>query len=43
VIALAGSFPSRSAAETAVGNLPAGVRENQPWIRSIGSVQEIQR
>jgi DamX protein len=43
VIALAGSFPSRSAAEAAVSNLPAGVRENQPWIRSIGSVQEIQR
>jgi DamX protein len=43
VVALAGSFPSRPAAETAVRNLPAAVRENQPWIRSIGSVQEIQR
>jgi DamX protein len=43
VVALAGSFPTRAAAEAAVSSLPAAVRENQPWIRSIGSVQEIQR
>lgn len=43
VVALAGSFASRAAAETAVRNLPEAVRANQPWIRSIGSLQDIQR
>ena len=43
VVALAGSFTTRSAAEQALGNLPAAVRADQPWIRSLGSVQDIQR
>ena len=43
VVALAGSFSSRSAAEQARANLPEDVRAGQPWIRSIGSVQDIQR
>lgn len=43
VVALAGSFSSRAAAEQALGNLPAAVRADQPWIRSLGSVQDIQR
>ncbi|TVP92911.1 MAG: sporulation protein [Thioalkalivibrio sp.] len=43
VVALAGSFASRPAAEQALENLPAGVRDGQPWIRSLGSVQDIQR
>jgi DamX protein len=43
VVALAGSFTSRSAAEQALANLPEEVRAGQPWIRSIGSVQDIQR
>jgi len=43
VVALAGSFASRSAAEQALANLPEEVRAGQPWIRSIGSVQDIQR
>jgi DamX protein len=43
VVALAGSFASRSAAEQALANLPEAVRAGQPWIRSIGSVQDIQR
>jgi DamX protein len=43
VVALAGSFASRSAAEQALANLPEDVRAGQPWIRSIGSVQDIQR
>ena len=43
VVALAGSFASRSAAEQALANLPEDVRAGQPWIRSIGSVQDIVR
>jgi len=43
VVALAGSFTDRAAAEQAVRNLPAAVRADQPWIRSLGSVQDIQR
>ena len=43
VVALAGSFPSRAAAENAARNLPEEVRANQPWIRSLGSLQDIQR
>ena len=43
VVALAGSFASRPAAEQALANLPGEVRAGQPWIRSIGSVQDIQR
>ena len=42
VVALAGSFASRPAAEEALANLPEEVRAGQPWIRSIGSVQDIQ-
>lgn len=43
VVALAGSFASRAAAENAARNLPEAVRANQPWIRSLGSLQDIQR
>jgi DamX protein len=43
VVALAGSFANRASAEQALGNLPAAVRADQPWIRSLGSVQDIQR
>lgn len=43
VVALAGSFPSRPAAEAALGSLPSAVRSERPWIRSLGSVRDIQR
>lgn len=43
VVALAGSFATRSAAEAALGSLPPAVRSERPWIRSMGSVQDIQR
>ncbi|AGA35116.1 Sporulation domain-containing protein [Thioalkalivibrio nitratireducens DSM 14787] len=43
VVALAGSFADRAAAENALRNLPAAVRADQPWIRSLGSVQDSQR
>lgn len=43
VVALAGSFSTRSGAEQALENLPAAVRAGGPWIRSLGSVRDIQR
>jgi DamX protein len=43
VVALAGSFADRSAAENALSGLPAGVRSDQPWIRTVGSLQQILR
>ncbi len=43
VVILAGSFATRAAAEAAAGDLPEAVRANEPWLRSIGSVQGIQR
>ncbi|WP_295399153.1 AAA family ATPase [uncultured Thiocystis sp.] len=42
-IALAGSYPNRAEAENALPKLPAGVRANGPWIRTIGSVLDSQR
>ncbi|WP_041446766.1 AAA family ATPase [Thiocystis violascens] len=42
-IALAGSYPNRAEAENALPELPAGVRANGPWIRTIGSVLDSQR
>jgi outer membrane assembly lipoprotein YfiO len=39
-VAIAGSYPNAEAARRAIDSLPAEVRRNQPWIRSIGSVQD---
>jgi DamX protein len=35
-----GSYPNRVAAEAAIRTLPAAVRVNGPWVRTIGSVTE---
>ncbi|WP_028490864.1 SPOR domain-containing protein [Thioalkalivibrio sp. ALJ15] len=43
VVVLAGSFTSREAAEGAASDLPEAVRNEGPWIRSIGSVQGVAR
>ncbi|WP_018140155.1 AAA family ATPase [Thioalkalivibrio sp. ALJ7] len=43
VVILAGVFPDRAAAERAVEDLPEAVRRDEPWIRSIGSVQNVVR
>lgn len=40
MVALIGSYPNRAEAEKAARTLPAGVRANDPWIRTIGSVLE---
>ena len=34
-----GQYPSSANAQTAIANLPARVRRNQPWIRNFGSIQ----
>jgi outer membrane assembly lipoprotein YfiO len=39
-VAIFGSYPNADAARAAIGDLPASVRRNQPWIRSFGSVQD---
>lgn len=39
-VAIAGSHPNAEAARGAMASLPAEVRQNQPWIRSFGSVQD---
>ncbi|WP_020411035.1 MULTISPECIES: SPOR domain-containing protein [unclassified Thioalkalivibrio] len=43
VVILAGVFPDRAAAQRAAEDLPAAVRRDEPWIRSIGSVQNAVR
>jgi len=43
IVALAGSFPDREAAERALSGLPAAARADRPWIRTMGSVQQILR
>lgn len=43
VIGVVGSFPSRAAAKQTLAELPAAVRSNGPWVRTIGSVLESQR
>lgn len=43
VVILAGVFPDRAAAQRAAEDLPAAVRSDEPWIRSIGSVQNAVR
>lgn len=40
VIAVLGSFPSRTQAARELPGLPAPVRDNGPWIRTIGSIRE---
>jgi len=40
VIAVLGSFPSRTLAARELPGLPAPVRDNGPWIRTIGSIRE---
>ncbi|MBN2887525.1 MAG: SPOR domain-containing protein [Chromatiaceae bacterium] len=40
VVALAGAFADRAAAERAYRALPEAVRADQPWIRAIGSVRD---
>ncbi|MBK1718499.1 AAA family ATPase [Thiocystis violacea] len=40
VIAVFGSFPSRAQATRVLPDLPNAVRENGPWIRTIGSIRE---
>jgi len=40
VVALAGAFADRAAAERAYRALPEEVRADQPWIRAIGSVRD---
>jgi DamX protein len=43
IVALAGSFPDRDAADRALNGLPAAARADRPWIRTLGSVQQILR
>ncbi|WP_018873147.1 SPOR domain-containing protein [Thioalkalivibrio sp. ALJ16] len=43
VVILAGAFADREAAQRAVEDLPAAVRNDGPWVRSIGSVQNVVR
>jgi len=38
-VVIHGNYPSSSAAQSAVAALPAALREQQPWVRSIGDVQ----
>lgn len=38
-VVVIGSYPNRAAAEAATRGLPAGVRVNGPWVRTIGSVR----
>ncbi|QIK36981.1 sporulation protein [Caldichromatium japonicum] len=40
IIAVLGSFPSRAQAARELPALPAGVRDNGPWIRTIGSIRD---
>ncbi|NEX22586.1 sporulation protein [Thiorhodococcus mannitoliphagus] len=40
VIGVFGSFPNRAAAARMLPDLPKAVRENGPWIRTIGSVRD---
>lgn len=40
VIAVLGSFPSRTQAARELPGLPAPVRDNGPWIRTIGSIRD---
>lgn len=40
VIAVLGSFPSRAQAARELPNLPAALRDQGPWIRTIGSIRE---
>jgi DamX protein len=40
VIAVLGSFPNRGQAAQFLPSLPAAVRDNGPWIRTIGSIRE---
>jgi len=40
VIAVLGSFPSRTQAARELPALPAPVRDNGPWIRTIGSIRD---
>ncbi|MGQ9830349.1 MAG: AAA family ATPase [Thermochromatium sp.] len=40
VIAVLGSFPSRTQAARVLPSLPAPVRDNGPWIRTIGSIRD---
>ncbi|BCU07006.1 AAA family ATPase [Allochromatium tepidum] len=40
VIAVLGSFPSRTQAARELPGLPASVRDNGPWIRTIGSIRD---
>jgi DamX protein len=35
-----GSFPTRTAAQASIGNLPAKIKAGKPWPRSIASVQQ---
>lgn len=42
-VVLYGLFSSRSAAQAAADNLPAEVGQVQPWIRSVGQVQDAAR
>ncbi|QGU32598.1 AAA family ATPase [Thermochromatium tepidum] len=40
VIAVLGSFPNRTQAARELPRLPASVRNNGPWIRTIGSIRD---
>ncbi len=40
IIAVLGSFPSRAQAARELPALPAGVRDNGPWIRTLGSIRD---
>lgn len=42
-VLLSGSYPSADAARGAIAKLPAGVRANNPWIRTFGSVTAVMR
>ena len=34
-----GAYPTRAAAVAAMGQLPAKLKDTQPWVRSVGSLR----
>jgi len=38
-VAVTGPYPDKNAARSAIGRLPKTLRDNNPWLRSLVSVQ----